>query len=711
MSLYDKGKAAQDGNPQGPVSDDNGVEPVNDAADQPQEDLKLATFIKNKVEESRRSSSRISNEGVWMTNIAYLLGFYGVYFDTTLRQYQPAQNNNTSYMTRNKLQVNKILPTVQNRLARLCKNPPKYEVKPNSNDTHDKEAARLALQVLNYIMDKEKSTAKRQELYMWMQEIGHSYMEVVWDDQAGEPMMDPENGEIVGYEGDIRLDVVPGLEVFPDPLAKNLADCQWVAKAKLRKLDYFKTHYPERGDLVKEEGTWLLSTQYETRINTLNVRGQGQTGSQSFAKNTAIEIVYYERRTKKYPNGRRIVTANGVLLADKELACGEIPLVKFDDVLIGGKYYSESLITHIRPLQDQFNWLYSKRTAWVNKLLGGKYLAPKGHGIIEESFDDTSGEIIEYNPGPQGQKPEALQIPMIPQYAYTEEDRLQNSMFDISGINEVSRGQIPSAGIPAIGMQFLMEQDDTRIGIVTENNENGWADVGSLVLKYVEKYYVMERLIKIAGPRLEYTVKSFVGKDLKRHTDVMVIRGSTLPGSKVLKRQEILNLRSQGLFGNPNDPQVIQKVMDMLEYGDSYQAWEEDGIDMAQVENDIDLIEQEIIPDLQEFDNHELHIKRKNLYRKSDKVKKLSDTAMKILIFDIERRVQLLTISRNPQLAAQAQQIAINQQQINTGKAMMMANAGQMTSGNPPGAPSAPPPGASPQTAAPAAPPPPPQTI
>lgn len=695
MSILDKALGANPDGEAGP----NGVAPVEGVSDQPEADKKLAAFIKNKVEESRRSTSRISNEGVWMTNIAYLLGFYGVYFDTTLRQYQPAQNNNTAYMARNKMQVNKILPTVQNRLARLCKNPPKYEVRPNSNDTKDKESAMLSLQVLNYIMDKEKATAKRQELYMWMQEIGHSYIKVLWDDQAGEQMIDPESNELVGYEGDVKLDVVPGLEIFPDPLAKNLDEAMWVAQAKLRKLDYFKTHYPERGDLVKEEGAWLLSTQYEQRINSMNVRGQGQTGAQTFTKNSAIEIVYYERRSMKYPNGRMIIMANGILLADKELPCGEIPLVKFDDVLIGGKYYSESLITHMRPLQDQFNRLYSQRTQWVNKLLNGKYLAPKGHGIIQESFDDTSGEIIEYNPGPQGQKPEALQAPMIPSYAYQEEDRLQSSMFDISGINEVSRGQIPAAGIPAIGMQFLMEQDDTRIGIVTENNENGWAQVGSLVLKYVEKYYEMPRLIKIAGPRLEYTVKSFVGKDLKKHTDVMVIRGSTLPGSKVLKRQEILNLRTQGLFGNPNDPQVIQKVMDMLEYGDSYQAWEEQGIDMAQIENDIEMIEQEVVPDLNEFDNHELHIKRKNIYRKSDKVTKLSDIAMKILVFDIERRVQLLTMSRNPQLAVQAQQIAMQQNQINQGKAMMMANSqGMGTQGS---VPSLPQPVAPPMAAAP----------
>ena len=705
MGLFDKGS----GNPTNDEVGPSGVAPVDEAADQPLADIKLASWVKEKVDESRRSSSRISNEGIWMTNIAYLLGFYGVYFDTTLRQYQPAQNNNTSYMSRNKLQINKILPTVQNRLARLCKNPPKYEVRPNSNECHDKEAATLALQVLNYIMDKEKATVKRQELYMWMQEIGHSYIQVCWDDQAGNPMFDPETDEPLGYEGDVKLVVVPGLEVFPDPLAKNLEEAQWIAKAKLRKLDYFKTHYPERGDTVKEEGAWLLSTQYETRINSLNVRGQGQTGAQAFAKNSAIEIVYYERRSQKYPNGRMIVTANGVLLADKDLPCGEIPLVKFDDVLIGGKYYSESLITHIRPIQDQNNRLWTQRTEWVNKLLAGKYLAPKGHGIIQESFDDTSGEIIEYNPGPQGQKPEPLQTPMIPSYAYQEEDRLQSALNDIFGINEISKGQIPTAGIPAIGMQFLMEQDDTRIGIVTENNENGWAQVGSLVLKFVEEYYVLERLIKIAGPRLEYTVKSLVGKDIKHNTDVMVIRGSTLPGSKVLRRQEILNLRSQGLFGNPNDPQVIQKVMDMLEYGDSYLAWEEQGIDSMQIENDIELIQNEIVPDLNEFDNHEMHIKKKNTYRKSDKIKKLSDTAKAILVFDIERRVQLLTMSKNPQLAVQSQQLAMQQQKVNQGKAMMMANGGNLTAGNPPGQPMMPPPGMAPPPGGP--PPGPPPTI
>jgi hypothetical protein len=34
---------------------------------------------------------------------------------------------------------------------------------------------------------------------------------------------------------------------------------QWWVKAKVRKIDYFKERYPERGHAVKEEDVWLLS--------------------------------------------------------------------------------------------------------------------------------------------------------------------------------------------------------------------------------------------------------------------------------------------------------------------------------------------------------------------------------------------------------------------------------------------------------------------
>lgn len=621
-------------------------------ADQTQDEIDLVNFVRKRVEESRVSASRVSHEGIWMTNIAYLIGFDSVYYDTQARQFRAVGRTN-QFIRRSRIHVNKILPTVQNRLARLCKNPPKYDVRPNSSSTEDKEAARLALQILNMVWDKQKINSKRIPLYMWTQQCGHAYVKVSYDDQLGEPMISPDGSELEGYQGDIRIDVASPFEIFPDSLAKTFEESNWFIQAKIRKLDYFQTHYPERGHLVKEEAAWLISAQYESKINSLNTQGFVEGGaSLQKMKGAAIELVYYEKRSKKHPNGRMIVCANGVLLADKELPVGEVPLVKFDDILVAGKYYSESIITHLRPIQDQYNRGIQKRAEWTNKMLSGKYIAFRGSNLTQESLNDQSGEVVMVDPvpnAPNGGMPVPMSPPAIPQWAYQEDQTHEKNMYDISGISEVSRGQMPSASIPAIGMQLLTEQDDTRIGVMTELNEESWASVGKLILLYAEKYITMPQLLKIAGKSLEYTVKSFVGADIKGNNDVMVIRGSTLPGSKALRRQEILNTYTQGLMGDPQDEKVRENVLEALEFGDIAEVWLDQGLDKAQINRTIAMIEQEKAPLVNKMDNHPAFIVELNRYRKGDKYEALSDISKALLEACLEQHLtEIVRISQPP---------------------------------------------------------------
>lgn len=590
-------------------------EKLENSNDQPKEDIELAGFVKSRVEEIRSMSSRISHEGVWMTNVAYTMGFDSVYYDTTAKEFRNVQRPNT-YLRRNRVHVNKILPTLQNRLARLCKNPPKFDVRPKSNTDEDKAAARVALNALRWQYDEQKLNQKRVPLLMWTQQCGHGYLKVSWDGCAGKPMVDPISGEL-DYEGDIRIDVVSPFEVFPDPLAKTLEECTEITHCKVRKLDYFRSHYPKRGHLVKEEGAWLLSAQFEQRINTINVQGPSQSGVNLAMKNSAIEMVRYEKRSKQHPNGRMIVVANGVLLENKELPVGEIPFAMFPDVIIAGKFYPESIVTHLRPIQDQFNRVLNQRSSWVNKLLTGKYIAAKGHGIAKESFNDQSGEIIEYNAVPNAPPPTALQMPVIPMFAYNEEERLQEQLYDVSGINEASRGQLPSANVPAVGMQLLQEQDETRIGIMTQMHEESWAKILGLMLKYMEKFYEMPRLMKIMGKNSEYMVTEFAGKDIRGNHDVIVTRGSLTPYSTALRRQEIVNAMGQGLLGDPTDPNVREQAFRSMEFNDLNEYWDELALDEKCALREIRAIEAEEIPSVHELDNHTFIIKKLNRWRKS----------------------------------------------------------------------------------------------
>lgn len=613
--------------------------PITKPEEQDKEYLDLAAFVKGKVEEVRANANRITHEGIWMTNIAYVLGFDSVFYDTATRSFRPI-NRGQSNILRNRIQANKIISAAQNRLARLCKQPPRYEVRPESSSQEDRDAATLGLDLLNAVWDDQKINKKRLELMMWVQQCGHAFVKVCYDPTLGKPIYDPITGEETGdKDGAVRVDIVSPFEVFCDPLAKTVEDAQWLIQAKVRKVDYFKKHYPGIGDAVKPEDSWLLSAQYEMRINSMTQAGPTGGNVLSVARNSAIELTYYEAPSSQWKNGRMIIVANGVVLENKELPVGEIPFAKFDDIIVAGKFYSESCITHARPIQDQYNRNLRKTADWVNRLLAGKYIAAKGHNLIQEALNDQSGEVVEYTPVNGAGEPHAMQLPVIPGYVFQDRQALEKELFDVFGLSEVSRGQLPSAGIPAVGMQLLVEQDETRIGVEVESHEHAWAKVGALILKYISKSYKTKRQLKKKTKTGDYTFQEYIGDDLKENFDVTVVRGSTIPNNKFLKRQEVMNAYQQGLLGDPNDPAVKEQVMSMLEFGDAQAMWEDYAIDMQQINRSIATLEAGLVPEVHELDNHALHVKVKNRYRKSDKFLELDPQAQANFLEDIEKHL------------------------------------------------------------------------
>ena len=641
MSLLDKLLAAadraetdQERNP----GDD--LPHLGDPSEQTEDEKKLCSFVKSKVEEIRMSGNRVAHEAVWMTNIAYVLGFDNIFYDTNTRTFARI-GKYRSAAGRGRVHINKILPTLQRRLARLCKNAPRYEVRPDEGDQKSKDRARLEQQILEMYWDRERIQEKRIGLMMGAQECGHYYFRVLWDTQKGELLQAEEDGrEVYEFEGDLALEVCSAFEIFPDPLAKNFDELLHLTHCKVRKLDYFRTHYPNRGHLVKEEDCWLLSLQYEQRINSMTGNAQAGSGTALQTKNAAIEMVYYEKPSQYHPRGRMITVANGVLLADEELPVGEIPFAKYDDVVVAGKYYPEAITTHLRPIQDQYNRTVAIRAAWTNRCAFGKIIAAKGHGIIAEGMNDQSGEIVEYNPVAGASEPKGMDIPVIPQYLYQETEELGNNFYDVAGEGDVSRGLLPAAGVPAIGMQLLLEQDETRIAIMTEQHEHAFARLGRIMLKYLEKKVTNQRLLKFTGPDSEYQIKNWTGSDLKSKHDVLVKRGSLAPTSKAMKRNDIMSAFESGLLGMNTDPNVLLKVLKSLEYGDLSEFWQDIALDMGQIKKHMTMIEQGIVPEVHEADNHILAFQEMNKYRKSDKFDDLGPERQAIFLQIMEEHIQ-----------------------------------------------------------------------
>lgn len=619
----------------------NGVVPIDTIGEQTQDERNLVAFVVEQINEVRQSGARVALEGQWLTNIAYVMGYDGLFFDTTSRQFRKIGRSKTA-LSRDRVRVNKILPTLQRRQARLCKNMPRFEVRPDEETEEAKDRARKEQQIIEDYWDRLCLQHKRLQAVMGAQECGLYWLRVFYNTDKGE-FLDAEDdtGSIMlEREGDVDVEVCSAFEIFPDPQAKSMDELTKLTHAKVRNLDYFRRKYPERGHLVKEEGSWLLSVTYEQRINAATNQGPTTGNTALQMKNSAIECSYYEAPTKDHPNGRLIIVANGVLLANRDLPVGEIPFVRIDDIPVTGRFYPEALTTHLRPLQDQYNRVIQNRATWTNICAHGKFLAAKGHGLLKEALNDQNGEVIEYNPVPNAPPPTALQVPVIPQYMYQETEQLDKNFYDIAGEGDVSRGVLPSASVPAIGMQLLLEQDETRISVMTEQQEIAFAQLGKFILMYAEEFVTNERLLKRTGPDSQYQIQPWTGDDITSKHDIVVKRGSMAPSSRAQKRNDIMNAYQSGLLGPQQDPDVSAKVLKSLEYGDVSDFWQDIALDMAQIQKKIIQIEEGIVPNVNEGDNHPLTWRQMNKYRKSDKFETLGPKRQAIFLSVMEEHLQ-----------------------------------------------------------------------
>src|SRR4029077_3872525 len=80
------------------------------------------------------------------------------------------------------------------------------------------------------------------------------------------------------------------------------------------------------------------------------------------------------------------------------------------------------------------------------------------------NYQGTPGERIDFDDTVPNAIPSYLQPPQMPAYVDKQQDRIEQSIQEISGQHEVSNAQVPAGVKAASAINLLLEQDDTRLG-------------------------------------------------------------------------------------------------------------------------------------------------------------------------------------------------------------------------------------------------------
>jgi hypothetical protein len=518
--------------------------------------------------------------------------------------------------------VNKIRPTIRTELAKLTAQKPRAFVIPASNDDSDIFAAQAGEQVYDSFFRRKDLKQELRDALFWTVICGDGYIKTWWDDEA----VDVDSDQL----GDVIIQAETPFHVLvPDFLEKNLENQPFLIHASAKSEEWVNANY---GKLLKERKININTT---SQPDILESSFLNLVQANRVQKNQVLclEVWVKPGAHKLFPNGGMYTVLGDVVVqATNQWPYDhkEYPFAKFSHVPTG-KFYSDSVVTDLVPLQREYNRTVSQIIESKNRMAKPQLIAPEG-SVDPKKITTEPGQVILYVPG--FNPPAPLPLQAVPSYVINELERIQRDMDDISGQHEVTKGRVPPGVTAATAISYLQEQDDSKLSHTVDSIESGVEKIGKHILTYVVQYWTTERIIKVVGNDGAFDAINLKASDLRGNTDIKIEAGSALPVSKAAKQAFIMDLMKFGWV--PPD-----KGLEVLEIGGISKLYDELQTDQRQAQREnlrLQRVEQPqldpmnpqqidpqtnqpVPPPLQipvnNWDNHAVHVQIHNKFRKS----------------------------------------------------------------------------------------------
>ena len=630
----------------------------------------LIGLVQNRTKNAETTLQDLHRQ--WFVNIAMRRGHQYVQANaaTGVLINPPDQDN------RVRLVINKMSGIHQTRVSRLIKDMPKLEVIPASSQDEDKDLARKGTKLLSWLWHNERMVEKLISTSEWMVDTGNCFLYLYWDTDKGTeietykrhdgpieeglPYDVDEEGFILDAEGgrvpdgvrvgDVAVDIFDPFCIINDGISTDLQDSQWIVIRRAMGLKDIRQRWPERGGEVKSQGDLVQRAYYQRQLMNLGGAPGTYFGTDNRQyEDMAIVDMMFERRSDEFPEGRRVITANGVMLeaGNMPFKHGKYPLIKCSDLDVSGAFWSMGTMELCVPIQKGYNRVWSQIVENGNNLGNVKVWAHKGHGLTREAYDDSGDEFLEVN---QGFNVNQLQPAELPAYVVNQLQWYDKAFEDVTGQHEVTNAKVPAGIKSGRAIIALQEQDDTRLAPTKMRFYRAIEEIGYQALQLYAEFQTEDREYRITGTSTadidEFTISAEEIRSMKK--DVRVQTENIIAAHKRLQQEQIADYWEQGLFGQKDNPDVRKKVLSLLEFGNVAELFDEVDLDESQARKE----NQQFInkkglqrlpnPDINpasppgtnpelvfsipafDFEDHETHIRVHNRLRKSPRYRQMS---------------------------------------------------------------------------------------
>ena len=565
-----------------------------------------------------RRTERSALERQWTLNANFLVG--NQYCDINpyrgdIEQLEPV------YDWLEREAFNQIAPLIETRIANLKKINYLMKVKPATNELDDYAKAEVSSNILQYTQKASDFETKKNTMIHWNELCGNCFWLSWWDKDKGEKFAtktvidEDENGntrkrEVAFFQGDIDYGLITPYEVFPESVFKQSVEAQ--RSIIIEQVKTVEDIYDLYG--IKVEGTSINTFEltpvasgggfgYENTVVTLGHRTQD---------NAQRVITYFERPSKHKPNGQMIILIGDTdIVYYGDLPYSRIPLIQSICREVPGQFFGKSVIEDLIPRQRAYNGCLNRIHEFIKRIAIGNLSVQEGSIDIEEYEENglAPGAMLVYRDGTN--PPTPIPNGNLPGEIMQERYNLKSDMEYVAGTSQLMvNGATPSGVTSGTAISNLMEIDNTRLSLTGDHIRNSIRKLAILWLEIYKRYATTRRIVNYVGNNNIAKALVWSNEDINSY-DVDYITENELLMSEEMQKQRFFDAYNMGLFTD-NDgripERVKQRALEFMKVGNYSDIMNINLLQMQAAQRENVFFENGVIPEVSDFDEHEIHV-------------------------------------------------------------------------------------------------------
>lgn len=562
----------------------------------------IIAFVKDELE--RRRTERLPLELQWCLNANFLVG--NQYCDINIHLGEIVQSVPV-YKWLQREVFNQIAPLIETRIANLKKIRYMMKVNPRTNELDDYAKADVSTAILQYAQSISNFDSKKNTMIQWNELCGNCFWLSWWDKNKGEKYV-LENGDSF-IEGDLDYGLITPYEIFPESVFKQTIEVQRsIILEQVKTVDDVYDLYGIEVDGNEVETFQLTPV---ANANGLDVESTIMGIGHRTMDNAVKVVTYFERPSRRYPDGRMIIIINDEhLVYYGDLPYKRIPIVQVVCREVPGQFFGKSVIEDLIPKQRALNGCINRIHEYIKRIAIQGFFVEEGTVDIDELEENGAapGAMIKYKPS--GNPPRPIENGNLPSEIMIERQNLIRDMEYTAGVSQLmTSGSVPAGVTSGKALDSIKETDDTRLSLTGDHIRNSIKNLAQMWLEIYKKYATTSRVVNYVGTNNVASAIIWSNEDINSY-DVEFVTENELLMSEEMQRQRFFEAYNMGLFTDASGKIPERVKLQALEHMSAGNYSEIMNINLLQVQaaqRENVFFENGILPEISPFDDDNIH--------------------------------------------------------------------------------------------------------